>query len=87
MLSLAKAFAFADTVGQIGQPCLALTNEVWWSPAWPFSSGYTSASSAQAAREQETRTGKPRVQTMRFSHAMVDLAVQAASRPGSWSGR
>lgn len=49
MLSLAKAFAFTDAVGQIDQPSLALTNEVWWSPAWPFSSGYTSASSAQVA--------------------------------------
>lgn len=76
MASIAKAFPFPDTVAQIAQPDLALTNEVWWSPAWPFRSGLSGASSEQVAREYEQRTGQPWIQTLGFSHALVDLAAQ-----------
>ena len=76
MASIAKAFPFPDTVAQISQPDIALTNEVWWSPAWPFRSGLSGATSEQVAREYEQRTGRPWVQTLGFSHALVDLAAQ-----------
>lgn len=76
MASIAKAFAFPETAAAINTPGIALTNEVWWSPAWPFRSGWTDATSQQVAQEYEQRTGRPWVQTLGFSHALVDLAVQ-----------
>ncbi|GGH67424.1 ABC transporter substrate-binding protein [Comamonas phosphati] len=80
MASIAKAFPFPDTVAQIAQPDLALTNEVWWSPVWPFRSDLSGTSSEQVAREYEQRTGRPWIQTLGFSHALVDLAAQAVQQ-------
>jgi len=77
MASIAKAFPFPETVAAIDAPGMALTNEVWWSPAWPFRSGWTGATSQQVAQEYEQRTRQPWVQTLGFSHALVDLAAQA----------
>lgn len=88
MASIAKAFPFPETVAAIDAPGMALTNEVWWSPAWPFRSGWTGATSQQVAQEYEQRTRQPWVQTLGFSHALVDLAAQvvqeaeAATRQG-----
>lgn len=76
MASIAKAFPFPDTVAHSSQPGLMLANEVWWSPAWPFKSGWTGEGSAQLATDYEQRTGRQWIQTLGFSHALVDLAVQ-----------
>lgn len=83
MASIAKAFPFPDTVAQIGQTDIALTNEVWWSPAWPFRSGLTQATSAQVAQEYEQRTGRQWIQTLGFSHALIDLAAQVIQQTPS----
>ena len=48
MASIAKAFPFPETVERSRSPGLALTNEIWWSPAWPFLSGLTGQTSHQA---------------------------------------
>lgn len=76
MASIAKAFPFPETVAELQSSGMALANEVWWSPAWPFRSGWTDASAAQVVQEYESRTKRPWVQTLGFSHALVDLAVQ-----------
>lgn len=76
MATIAKAFPFPDTVDRSSLPGLALCNEVWWSPAWPFRSGLTGETSAQIVREYEQRTGRQWIQTLGFSHALVDLAAQ-----------
>ena len=76
MASIAKAFPFPDTVERSSAPGLALTNEIWWSPAWPFLSGLTGQTSQQVASEYEKRTGRQWIQTLGFSHALVDLAAQ-----------
>lgn len=83
MASFAKAFPFAQTVAQAHQPDMILTNEVWWSPAWPFRSGLTGASAAQVAKEYESTTGKPWMQTLGFSHALIDVAAQAVQQASS----
>jgi branched-chain amino acid transport system substrate-binding protein len=78
LASIAKAFPFHDVVAQIHQPGLTLTNEVWWSPAWPFKSSLTGSGSAQLAKDYETRTGRQWVQTLGFSHALLEVAAEAA---------
>lgn len=76
MASIAKAFPFPETMAELPASGMALANEMWWSPAWPFRSGWTDASAAQVAQEYEKRTRRPWVQTLGFSHALIDLAVQ-----------
>jgi len=77
MAAIAKAFPFADTVAKVSRPGLALTNEVWWSPAWPFRSALTGARAADLAQDYETSTGRPWVQTLGFSHALLEVVAQA----------
>ncbi|QTD45365.1 ABC transporter substrate-binding protein [Ottowia testudinis] len=83
MASFAKAFPFPGTVAQVAQvapPNMIVTNEVWWSPAWPFRSMLTGATSAQVVKDYEVATGQQWVQTLGFSHAMVDVAAQTVAR-------
>ncbi|GAA6142724.1 ABC transporter substrate-binding protein [Hydrogenophaga sp. 5NK40-0174] len=75
MASIAKAFVFPETAAQVHRPGLTLTNEVWWSPAWPFRSTLTGQKAEQVAQEYEEKTGKPWVQALGFSHALVDVAA------------
>ena len=78
MASIAKAFAFSQTVAAVNRPGLALTNEVWWSPAWPFRSALTGEKAAELASSYETQAGQPWTQTLGFSHALVDVVAEAA---------
>jgi len=76
---MAKAFAFPDTVAQAMamQPGMTICNEVWWSPAWPFRSGLTGATASEICRDYEAKTHQPWIQTLGFSHALLELAAQA----------
>ena len=75
MASIAKAFPFPDTVAAVHREGMALTNEVWWSPAWPFTSQLTGQKSAAVAKAYESATGKPWLQTLGFSHALMEVAA------------
>ncbi len=75
MASIAKAFVFNDTVAQIQRPGLTLTNEVWWSPAWPFKSSFTGQTASKLVDTYENNTGSPWVQTLGFSHALMEVAA------------
>lgn len=77
MASIAKAFAFPDTVTQVNQPGVALTNEVWWSPAWPFKSALTGETAPQLCNDFEAATKTPWLQTLGFSHALIDVVAEA----------
>jgi len=75
MASIAKAFAFQNTVAEVYRPGLTLTNEVWWSPAWPFRSSLTGSTAAQLVQDYETATARQWVQTLGFSHALLEIAA------------
>jgi branched-chain amino acid transport system substrate-binding protein len=75
MASIAKAFVFNDTASELSRPGLTLTNEVWWSPAWPFRSGLTGATSEKTAKDYEVASGRQWVQTLGFSHALMEVAA------------
>ncbi|GAA6142758.1 ABC transporter substrate-binding protein [Hydrogenophaga sp. 5NK40-0174] len=83
MASIAKAFAFNDTVAQIQRPGLTLTNEVWWSPAWPFKSSFTGQTAAKVVATYEESTGAPWVQTLGFSHALMEVAAHVCQNTPS----
>ena len=84
MASIAKAFPFHETVAQVYRPGLTLTNEVWWSPAWPFKSALTGTTAQALAAAFERETGKAWLQTLGFSYALLEIAAEAgrsAQRP------
>jgi branched-chain amino acid transport system substrate-binding protein len=78
LAAIAKAFAFPDTVAQAMamHPDMAICNEVWWSPAWPFRSELTGATASEICRDYEAKTHRPWIQTLGFSHALLELAAQ-----------
>ncbi|WP_127805767.1 ABC transporter substrate-binding protein [Hydrogenophaga sp. NH-16] len=76
MASIAKAFPFPDTVAAVHREGLALTNEVWWSPAWPFTSKLTGQKASEVTRTYEVATGKPWLQTLGFSHALMEVVAE-----------
>lgn len=76
MASIAKAFPFHETVEQVHRKGLTLTNEVWWSPAWPFKSSLTGTTAAALVRQYEAHTGRPWLQTLGFSHALMEVAAE-----------
>lgn len=76
MASIAKAFPFPETVEAVHRPGLALTNEVWWSPAWPFSSSLTGMRASDLAKAYEEGIGRQWVQTLGFSHALLEAVAQ-----------
>jgi branched-chain amino acid transport system substrate-binding protein len=78
LAAVAKAFAFPDTVAQAMrmQPGMTICNEVWWSPAWPFRSELTGATASEICRDYEAKTRQPWIQTLGFSHALLELAAQ-----------
>lgn len=55
---------------------LALTNEVWWSPAWPFTSKLTGQKAPDVAKAYESSTGKPWLQTLGFSHSLMEVVAE-----------
>lgn len=82
MASIAKAFPFPDTVERSRSPGLALTNEIWWSPAWPFLSGLTGQTSHQAPEATRQALGltlpitaKTVVGTLNFPGRLPTLKV------------
>lgn len=78
LAAVAKAFAFPETVTQAMalQPGMTICNEVWWSPAWPFRSGLTGATASEICRDYMVKTNQPWIQTLGFSHALLELAAQ-----------
>lgn len=76
MASIAKAFPFPDTVAAVYREGLALTNEVWWSPAWPFTSKLTGQKAPDVAKAYESSTGKPWLQTLGFSHSLMEVVAE-----------
>jgi len=80
VISVAKALLYPATVEAVGDLAEGVTTEVWWSPSHPFSSSLTRQSAKALAEAYETATKKQWTQPIGFSHALMELAVDALKR-------
>lgn len=80
VISVAKALLYPATVEAVGDLAEGVTTEVWWSPAHPFKSSLTQQSSQALAQAYEADTKRQWTQPIGFSHALIELAMNALSQ-------
>lgn len=80
IISVAKALLYPATVEAVGTLAQGVTTEVWWTPSHPFKSSLTQQSSQALAQAYEADTKRQWTQPIGFSHALIELAMNALSR-------
>lgn len=83
IVSVAKATEFPATIEAFGSHGDGLSVEVWWSPAYPFSSSLTGQSSAQLAQAFTKATGKEWSMPLGFRQAIMEVAIDVLKRAAS----
>jgi branched-chain amino acid transport system substrate-binding protein len=78
--SMGKAILYPVTVEALGENGNNLSSEIWWSPNHPFKSSLTGQSAAALAEAYTKATRKQWTQTIGFSHAVVEVAVDVLKR-------
>lgn len=82
VITMAKALLFPSAVETYPKG-EGLSSEIWWSAKHPFSSSLTGQSAAELAAAYEEATGTQWTQPLGFAHALVEVAVDVATRAGS----
>jgi branched-chain amino acid transport system substrate-binding protein len=83
VVTAAKALLSPAFVGAMVPSAEGLSTEVWWSPAYPFTSDLTGQDAARLAADYTERTGKQWTQPLGFVHALFEVAVAALSTAGA----
>lgn len=76
-LTMAAAFLFPSALNALGDAGDGMTTEVWWTPAFPFTSSLSGQTAAQLAAEWEKSTGKQWTQPIGYGHALWEIAFAA----------
>jgi branched-chain amino acid transport system substrate-binding protein len=82
VVTMAKALLFPSAVETYPQGDL-LSSEIWWTNRSPFASSITDQTAAELAGAFEESTSTQWTQPLGFSHALFEIAVDAANRAGS----
>ena len=80
VVTFGKALEFPQVISSLGARGEGLSTEVWWSPAHPYSSGFTGQSSAELAAAYEAATGNPWTMPLAFKHSLFEVAIDALKR-------
>lgn len=80
VVTFGKALEFPQVIGSLGDRGEGLSTEVWWSPGYPYSSGFTGQSSAELAAAYEAATGNPWTMPLAFKHSLFEVAIDALKR-------
>lgn len=83
ILTMAKAIMFPAAVNGMGDRCLGLSSEMWWSPYYPFKSGLTGQTCRQLADEWEAKTGRQWTPPLGMNHALFEVAIDILKRTKS----
>jgi branched-chain amino acid transport system substrate-binding protein len=83
IVTAAKATEFPAAIEAFGARADGLSVEVWWSPAYPFSSSLTGQSSAQLAAAFTAATGLAWTMPLGFRHALFEVAIDVLKRSAS----
>jgi len=80
VVTFGKALEFPQVISSLGERGADLSTEVWWSPAHPFSSGFSGQTSAELAAAYEEATGNPWTMPLGFKHSLFEVAIDALRR-------
>lgn len=80
IVTVAKATEFPAAVNSFGSRADGLSVEVWWSPAFPYSSSLTGQSCAQFARAYTAFSGQPWSVALGFKHSLFEVAIDTFKR-------
>lgn len=83
VVTVAKATEFPAAIAAFGDRGNGLSVEVWWSPAYPFSSSLTGQTSAQLADAFTKATGKQWSMPLGFRQAIMEVAINVLKRSAS----
>uniref|UniRef100_UPI003F493E4B ABC transporter substrate-binding protein n=1 Tax=Nonomuraea bangladeshensis TaxID=404385 RepID=UPI003F493E4B len=81
--TIGKALLFPSSVEALGDLGDNLGTEVWWSPAYPFTSSLTGQSAKDLAAAYEKALGKQWTQPIGFSHALFEVTAAAVTKAGT----
>jgi branched-chain amino acid transport system substrate-binding protein len=71
---------FPSSVEALGDTADGLSQEAWWSPAYPFKSSLTGVSAKQFADDYENANKKEWNMTLGYAHALFEVAVDTLKR-------
>ncbi len=80
--TIGKALLFPSSVEALGDLGNNLSTEIWWSPAWPYTSSLTGQSAKELADQYETTTGKQWTQPIGYVEALFEVAQAAVVAAG-----
>lgn len=80
IISVGKAILYPSNVEVLGEAAHNLSNEVWWTPAHPFSSSLTGKSGAELAADFSAFSGRPWTQPIGFIHSLFEIAADVMGR-------
>jgi branched-chain amino acid transport system substrate-binding protein len=79
-VTVGKALLFPQSVEALGEIGHNLSSEVWWSPAHPFKSSLTGATTAEVAAAFSAEMNRPWTQPIGFTHSLFEMAANVMSR-------
>jgi branched-chain amino acid transport system substrate-binding protein len=80
IMTPSKPILFPSAVEALGARGAGLSTEVWWSPHYPFRSRLTGQTAQQFCDAYSAATGKQWTQPIGFTHANLEVAVDALKR-------
>lgn len=81
--TFAAAFLFPSAIEALGDRGNGMTTEVWWTPKLPFSSSLTGQTAKELGDAWEAESGRQWVQTLGYSHALFECAIEALKSSGA----
>jgi branched-chain amino acid transport system substrate-binding protein len=79
-VTVAAALLFPSGIEAMGELGNGMSSEVWWTPAFPFTSSLTGKTGRELADQWEAETGRQWTQPLGYSHAIWEVALDILKR-------
>jgi branched-chain amino acid transport system substrate-binding protein len=80
--TVAGPFLFPSGIDVLGSRGNGMSTEVWWTPAFPYSSSLTGQTAQQLADDYSSVTGRQWTQPIGYVHAIWEVAIAALKKAG-----
>jgi len=80
VLTMAKGMMFPSAANALGDRCLGLSSEMWWSPYHPFKSGLSGITAKQLCDRWQNDAGKQWTPPVGGWHSLLDVAYDVLKR-------
>ena len=80
VVTVAAALLFPSGIEAMGELGEGMSSEVWWTPAFPYTSSLTGQTSRELADVWEEETGKQWTQPLGYAHALWEVILDTLKR-------